>query len=114
MALKQYVVVALSKIVMGNSNVSCYATCLDSLGFLMANHSLRRIDPARNMRRFYELSFQPTLFGDMAVIRHWGRIGAAGQSKETWFADADHAAVIAERIVQQKRRRGYAEPGTAI
>ena len=98
---------------MGKPNVSCYVTGLDSLGFLMADHSLRRIDPARNMRRFYELSFQPTLFGDMAVIRHWGRIGAAGQSKETWFADVSHATVIAERIVQQKRRRGYTEPGVA-
>ncbi|OYZ92578.1 MAG: molybdenum metabolism regulator, partial [Xanthobacter sp. 17-67-6] len=30
---------------------------------------LRRIDPARNMRRFYTLSLQPTLFGGTSVVR---------------------------------------------
>ena len=37
--------------------------------------SLRRIEPEKNMARFYEISLQPTLFGDVAVVRHWGRIG---------------------------------------
>ena len=36
---------------------------------------LRRIDPAQNMRRFYSLSIQPTLFGGASLIRDWGRIG---------------------------------------
>ncbi|WP_159650744.1 WGR domain-containing protein, partial [Bosea sp. 125] len=33
---------------------------------------LRRIDPTRNMRRFYVLSVQPTLFGGVSLVRHWG------------------------------------------
>lgn len=41
---------------------------------------LRRIDPARNMRRFYVLSIQPTLFGGASLIRNWGRIGTNGQA----------------------------------
>ncbi|WP_419906215.1 WGR domain-containing protein [Hoeflea sp.] len=41
---------------------------------------LRRIDPARNMRRFYCLSVQPTLFGGASLIRDRGRIGTRGQS----------------------------------
>jgi hypothetical protein len=41
---------------------------------------LRRVDPTRNMRRFYTFTIQPTLFGGSSLIRHWGRIGTNGQS----------------------------------
>lgn len=41
---------------------------------------LRRIDVARNMRRYYRLSVQRDLFGRACLIREWGRIGARGQS----------------------------------
>jgi predicted DNA-binding WGR domain protein len=71
---------------------------------------LHRIDPARNMRRRYELSVQPTLFGDVAVIRHWGRIGGGGQSREDWLASDAEAQAQVSRILEQKRRRGYVEP----
>jgi len=40
---------------------------------------LRRIDPNRNMARFYTMSVQPTLFGEWALLREWGRIGSAGR-----------------------------------
>jgi hypothetical protein len=36
---------------------------------------LRRIESMRNMRRFYVLSIQPTLFGGVSLVRHWGGIG---------------------------------------
>jgi predicted DNA-binding WGR domain protein len=41
---------------------------------------LRRIDPARNMGRFYALSLQPDLFGTVSVVKEWGRIGQSGPS----------------------------------
>ncbi|RUX04296.1 WGR domain-containing protein [Mesorhizobium sp. M2A.F.Ca.ET.037.01.1.1] len=68
---------------------------------------LRRIDPAQNMRRFYVLSVQPTLFGGASVIRNWGRIGTSGQSMVQTFdqpGEADSALSLLER---SKRRRGY-------
>ncbi len=74
---------------------------------------LQRIDPAMNMRRRYELSLQPTLFGPVAVIRHWGRIGGGGQSKEDWLASEDEAQILASRILGEKRRRGYVEQPAA-
>lgn len=43
--------------------------------------SLRRIEPEKNMARFYEISLQPTLFGDVAVVRHWGRIGGGADDR---------------------------------
>lgn len=68
---------------------------------------LHRIDKDRNMMRAYELSVQPGLFGDVSVLRHWGRIGTVGQSKEYWFRDEAEAAHEADAILRQKRRRGY-------
>jgi hypothetical protein len=35
---------------------------------------LDRIDPAANMRRFYVLSIEPSLFGDATLVREWGRV----------------------------------------
>lgn len=73
---------------------------------------LRRIDPSQNMRRFYVLAIQPTLFGGASVIRNWGRIGTNGQSKiETFDSDRD-AATAAMRLQKAKRRRGYRDDGT--
>ncbi|CAM5279451.1 hypothetical protein AFEL58S_00194 [Afipia felis] len=61
------------------------------------------------MRRFYTLSIQPTLFGGASVVRHWGRIGASGQSMiETFDAPAEADGALA-RLERSKRRRGYVE-----
>ena len=72
---------------------------------------LRRIDAARNMRRFYELALQPTLFGDLSLVRAWGRIGSAGQSMVETFDREEDAARAWE--LRAKRRRGYREPAFA-
>lgn len=73
--------------------------------------AFRRIDPARNMARFYLLALQPTLFGDVSLVRNWGRIGTRGQAKVETFATADEAEAALRRIERAKRRRGYAAPG---
>ena len=71
---------------------------------------LHRTDLARNMRRFYSLSTQPTLFGGTSVIRHWGRIGTGGQSLMETFDQPEEAARALDRLERAKRRKGYAEP----
>ncbi|WP_075042362.1 MULTISPECIES: WGR domain-containing protein [Brucella] len=68
---------------------------------------LRRIDPSRNMRRFYALGIQPTLFGGASVVRTWGRIGATGQSMMQTFDSQDEALSVFARLARTKRRRGY-------
>lgn len=71
---------------------------------------LHRIDPLRNMWRFYILRTQPTLFGGASLIRHWGRIGTSGQSMMETFDRAEDAARALGRLERAKRRKGYAEP----
>ena len=68
---------------------------------------LRRIDPTKNMRRFYSLSVQPTLFGGASLIRDWGRIGTRGQTMMETFDTADDADLAFDRLERSKRRRGY-------
>ena len=72
---------------------------------------LRRIDPSRNMRRFYKLAVQPTLFGGASVIRNWGRIGTNGQSMMETFDSNGDAATASIRLERAKRRRGYRDSG---
>ncbi|WP_333824636.1 WGR domain-containing protein [Pinisolibacter sp.] len=68
---------------------------------------LHRIDLDRNMRRFYEISVQPTLFGGASLVRTWGRIGTAGQALVETSDHPDETAVAFTRLERTKRRRGY-------
>jgi predicted DNA-binding WGR domain protein len=46
---------------------------------------LHRIDPDAHMARFYSIELAPTLFGEVTVLRRWGRIGTRGRTSiETW------------------------------
>lgn len=75
---------------------------------------LRRIDAEQNMRRFYRISMQPGLFGDVALIREWGRIGTRGQSKEEWFENEAAAQHAGDTLTKQKQRRGYASDASSL
>jgi predicted DNA-binding WGR domain protein len=68
---------------------------------------LRRIDPARNMCRFYRLDVQPDLFGGVLLVKEWGRIGAQGRMVAEPYESEDLAAVALKRQAERKRRRGY-------
>ena len=47
---------------------------------------LRRIDPARNMHRFYRLDIQPDLFGRVLLMKQWGRVGTQGRIRLCLYA----------------------------
>ena len=67
----------------------------------------RRIDPSRNMARYYLLSIETTLFGEVSVVRTWGRIGKFGGEKREVFATEKEAAVYFLELARRKRLRGY-------
>ena len=70
---------------------------------------LTRCNPDLNMARFYVIALEPTLFGEVAVVRSWGRIGSRGQLMMETFAEVRDADAAADRLGRVKRRRGYAE-----
>ncbi|BCH68007.1 WGR domain-containing protein [Agrobacterium vitis] len=70
---------------------------------------LHRIDTKQNMRRFYLLAIQPTLFGGASVIRNWGRIGSGGQTMIETFDRQEDANLAVSHLERAKKRRGYSE-----
>jgi len=67
----------------------------------------RRIDACRNMARFYMLSLEPTLFGEVAVLRHWGRMGTRGRQVSTLHGTMAEAHRVLERHMARRLKRGY-------
>lgn len=74
---------------------------------LQRTYHFRRIDSERNMARFYILSLEPTLFGDVAVLRHWGRIGTRGRQALSVHASLAEAEATIARQVLRRYQRGY-------
>lgn len=70
---------------------------------------LHRLDPTMNMARFYALSLENSLFGDILLVRRWGRIGTHGRVRFDWFENPADAANELTRIASVKARRGYQE-----
>jgi predicted DNA-binding WGR domain protein len=68
---------------------------------------LERRDESRNMARFYVLAIEPTLFGDSALVREWGRIGSWGRRRLDLYADAKTSGEALETWLRRKERRGY-------
>ena len=68
---------------------------------------LQCIDQRRNKARFYILSVQPTLFGEHALVRQWGRMGTWGRCKIELHASRNEAFEALSSLAAQKHRRGY-------
>ncbi|WP_440980841.1 WGR domain-containing protein [Shinella sumterensis] len=68
---------------------------------------VERTDEAHNMARFYAMTIEPNLFGEVSLTRRWGRIGAQGQTKVQHFAREQDAVAAFLYLLRQKRSRGY-------
>lgn len=68
---------------------------------------VERIDPKKNMARYYAMSIEPNLFGEACLIRRWGRIGTAGQRREHHFAQEEEAVRLFLQVLRKRRLRGY-------
>ena len=80
---------------------------------MSGNRPLRRLDPDRNMARFYTMSVQPALFGEWALFREWGRIGSAGRLMSGRFASGQEAALAMAEHLKAKLRKGYVQGAPA-
>ena len=68
---------------------------------------ITRIDPDRNMWRFYRMHLQPDLFSGVTLYKQWGRIGTQGRQVAETFEDAGRAIDALTAHLRVKRRRGY-------
>jgi predicted DNA-binding WGR domain protein len=69
--------------------------------------ALRRVDPTRNMRRFYSLDVERDLFGKVVLVRRWGRIGTSGKVRLDEFCTEGEARAAMHRLELRKVSRGY-------
>lgn len=68
---------------------------------------LERIDPTKNVERYYVLSVEVTLFARNTLVRRWGRIGSTGRQRLEVLDNRDSARLALETWLARKRRRGY-------
>ena len=64
-------------------------------------------DPEQNRLRFYDLRWQPTLFGEGALVRVWGRQGQPGTVRATVYPDRDRAQRDIRSLVRRRLSHGY-------
>lgn len=68
---------------------------------------LERRDPTRNMARYYLVAIEPTLFGDTALLRQWGRIGTQGRQRRDLYRTEVLAQEALRTWLRRKAKRGY-------
>lgn len=68
---------------------------------------LRRLDPARNMRRYYRMAIESDLFGKSSLVREWGRVGSRGQMLVETHFDEGQAVNALMKLARAKERKGY-------
>jgi len=73
----------------------------------MTTVQLRRLDPAKNMARFYLLDVQQDLFGQWWFVREFGPIGSPGRVMQTPYSSLDEAAAAHAKLWKAKLKRGY-------
>ena len=66
-----------------------------------------RLDPARNIARFYLITTGPALLDAYAMTRFWGRIGGHQRHLVSPCGSAGEALNLASRLAQRRLKRGY-------
>lgn len=68
---------------------------------------LQKIVPELNQHRYYAMTAIPTLFGEWALMREWGRIGSGGTIRTDFYEDEGQAVTALADLAEKKRKRGY-------
>ncbi len=68
---------------------------------------LEKLDPAKNIARYYRMSVLPNLFGEWTLRREWGRIGRSGQVRMDLFRSQVEAESALETLTDAKQKRDY-------
>ena len=78
-----------------------------SLTGFQAYVRLESRDPQTNRDRYYDLLWQPTLFGEGALLRVWGRRGQSATTRVTTLPDRACAEKHVRQLVRLRLRHGY-------
>jgi predicted DNA-binding WGR domain protein len=73
----------------------------------MSSVTLKRVNPAINMRRFYSLSVERDLLGQTVLVKAWGRIGKPGRVALEPHDTEEAATHAMKKTISLKVKRGY-------
>ncbi len=65
------------------------------------------VDVTENRQRFYVLTWQPTLFGDGALVRTWGRLGTEGRSRTVFWGERQDAKPLIDQLLRRRQQHHY-------
>jgi predicted DNA-binding WGR domain protein len=66
------------------------------------------VDPERHRRRFYVFSWQPSLWGRMALAARWGRLGQRPRGPKVLpVLPGTPGAQALDRLLRRRHARGY-------
>jgi predicted DNA-binding WGR domain protein len=68
---------------------------------------VERVDPDRNMARFYTLAIEPTLFGTPRLLRRWGKIGTSGRTMVHHFEREEDGVALFLELLRERQAHGY-------
>ncbi|PVA08598.1 hypothetical protein DC366_18325 [Pelagivirga sediminicola] len=68
---------------------------------------LEKLDPSKNIARYYRISVLPNLFGEWTLHREWGRIGRGGQVRMDLFRSQVEAEGALDTLIHAKQKRKY-------
>jgi predicted DNA-binding WGR domain protein len=92
------------------------STAIDSIFALDAQPEMRtmsvwskkpKISKCSSLSGAKAVAVEPTLLGDSALVREWGRIGTLGRRRLDLHPDAAAAGEALEMWLERKTRRGY-------
>jgi predicted DNA-binding WGR domain protein len=78
---------------------------VETLAGFRAYVRFQSIDPEQNRLRFYDLRWQPTLFGEGMLVRVWQ--GQPGTIRATVYSDRDQAQADIRQLVRRRLAHGY-------
>ena|SRR5579871_4209505 len=65
------------------------------------------IDPERNRHRYYELRWEPSIFGSSMLVRHYGRLGKTGRDRADLYEAREQAQREITQLIRLRLRHGY-------
>jgi predicted DNA-binding WGR domain protein len=68
---------------------------------------LTRTDRTRNINRFYLVDVIPTLFGEWALVREWGRRGSPGTVRLSSYQRRNEAETAERHTIKRRLQHGY-------
>lgn len=67
----------------------------------------RSIDPKANRYRYYRIELSEDLWGDLCLIKTWGRIGRSAYHKMHWLDSSKDLASVLQETVLLRVHHGY-------